>query len=516
MTAPRRSKRPPINEAQAFDALAEAVSRLSGPAPERPNPFTLPEFPPGVAPADKKMAMDDAFGGGQLAGPFSWGAQAISSLIQEGESFLGYATLSEMALRPEYNQVCTTIAQAMTRKWIKLSSKKEGDKSERISVIKDELERLKVRENFRITAEQDGRFGRAHLYLDTGDTDNPDELALPIGNGRDKISKSKIKKGSFKRIKPVEAVWTYPMSYNALDPLQEDWYRPEHWLVYSKLIHRTRLLTFISTDVPDILKPAYAFGGISRTQQVRPYVQNWLRARQSVSDLMHAFSVWVISLDMWSMGGSGNDKIVSRLKDFKRLIDNKGILALNKDTEEWANVSAPLQGLAELLSKAQEQICSASRIPVVEYTGIQPAGLNASSQGELTVWNENVHGWQEILFRPHLQTIIDLVQLNVFGDVDEDIVFEFEPLAEMTALEKAQLEAIRADTDSKLVTEGIISQEEVRQRIADDPDSGYNSIDVSDVPGLGGMPDEVGDIIDPEQAGGLSNGKDGDESAAIQ
>jgi Histidine phosphatase superfamily (branch 1) len=55
-------------EQLAYDALIEAISRLSGPAenPQNGQPFTLPDFPPGVAPPRDGMAMDDAFGQGQL------------------------------------------------------------------------------------------------------------------------------------------------------------------------------------------------------------------------------------------------------------------------------------------------------------------------------------------------------------------------------------------------------------------------------------------------------------------
>jgi uncharacterized protein len=190
--------------------------------------------------------------------------------VQEGEAFLGYAVLSEMALRPEYRQISTTIAEEMVRKWIDFGSKSGGEKSKRIADIKDEMERLNVRENFERIAEQDGYFGRAHLFIDTGDSDNPEELEKPIGDGRSDLSKSKIKKDSLRGLKTVEAVWTYPMNYNSIDPLNKDWYCPQHWLVYGKRIHRTRLLTFISHEVPDILKPAYAFGGLPRTQQARP------------------------------------------------------------------------------------------------------------------------------------------------------------------------------------------------------------------------------------------------------
>jgi hypothetical protein len=47
----------------------------------------------------------------------------------------------------------------------------------------------------------------------------------------------------------------------------------------SREVHRSRLLTFIGRELPDILKPAYAFGGLSMSQMLKPYVDNRLRSR---------------------------------------------------------------------------------------------------------------------------------------------------------------------------------------------------------------------------------------------
>jgi len=52
----------------------------------------------------------------------------------------------------------------------------------------------------------------------------------------------------------------------ATTPSEADWYRPSEWFVMGKQIHATRLLTFVGREVPDILKPAYSFGGLSMTQ----------------------------------------------------------------------------------------------------------------------------------------------------------------------------------------------------------------------------------------------------------
>ncbi|MGF6605041.1 hypothetical protein P3T23_009802, partial [Paraburkholderia sp. GAS448] len=47
-----------------------------------------------------------------------------------------------------------------------------------------------------------------------------------------------------------------------------------------------------------MLKPAYAFGCLSLSQIAKPYVDNWLRTRQSVSDLLHSFSTMVLKTNL--------------------------------------------------------------------------------------------------------------------------------------------------------------------------------------------------------------------------
>jgi Protein of unknown function (DUF1073) len=93
-------------------------------------------------------------------------------------------------------------------------------------------------------------------------------------------------------------------------------------------------------------------------------VQNWLRTRQSVSDLIHSFSVSGILADLAQYAGAGGAKLLERIKRFITMKDNKGIMLLNKDTEEYFNVSTPLGGVPELQAKSQEMICGVSRIPV--------------------------------------------------------------------------------------------------------------------------------------------------------
>ena len=468
---------------------------------KRANPFVSYNPPPGVVPAGHKLAMDDA-NNQQL----TWAAEAtFQGMWSEGLTFLGYAYLSELSQRPEYRVISSVIATEMTRKWIKIQAA-EGDgaedKSEKVKQLEDALKKLNVQEAFYKVCELDGYIGRSHLYLDTGDTDEKPELLQSMGNGRDEASKAKINPDHpLLRVAPVEAMWCYPARYNSNNPLKPDWYNPQTWFVMGTEVHASRLLLFVGMPVPDILKPAYAFGGLSRSQVAKPYVDNWLTTRQSVNDLIHAFSVMILQTDMQSVLQSGNagaggdaavDAFFTRLDMFNNLRDNRGIFALNKDTEDFKNVVVPLSTLDQLQAQSQEHMAAVSRIPLVKLLGISPHGLNATAEPEIRVFYDTIHAQQEAFFRPNLTRVVDFVQLSLWGEVDPALTIKFEQLWSLDEKEEAEVRKIEAETDDILINgTGSLSPEESRKRIAADPDTPYASLDVDD------MPEPVGGEVDP-------------------
>jgi len=351
---------PKLSFPEVLRNARNTIPRFGKPAPRDGfNPFSIPFHPPGATPPrDQRMAMDDSTTWASTA----WSGMVLNNALGEGLAFLGYPFLAELAQRPEYRTISEVIATEATRKWIKIngSGKDDEDETKRIKELEDELERLEVRDRFCDLAAQDGFFGRSHLFIDFGDNlDGPGtpELATSIGDGRGELSLSKVKKGSLQRLQTVEAVWTYPMAYNAQNPLRPDWYNPQQWYVMGREVHVSRLLRFIGRPVPDLLKPAYSFGGLSMSQIAQPYVNYWLQTRTSVGDIIHAFSVMVLSTDLSTLINAGGMELINRVQLFNELRDNRGLFMVNKESEEFSNVSAPLGSLDALQAQAQEHMC---------------------------------------------------------------------------------------------------------------------------------------------------------------
>jgi hypothetical protein len=463
------------------------------------SPWEIARPPPGVVP-------DDVFAGiaadASLGSLYSYGQ---TNAFTDGMQWLGYPYLSELAQRPEYRRMVEQTAKEMTRRWIKLNAAGDDpdkDKARRIKIIEGQLKRHRVQAKFRRLAELDGFFGRGHLYIDTGHTAEPDELAIPLIRDARKIGRRGLK-----RLKIVEPIWTYPFDYATTDPLDPDFYRPRQWFVQGRKVHRSRLLTVVGREVPDMLKPAYAFGGVALTQMAKPYVENWLRTRQSVADLIHSFSVSGIKTSLFStMNEVGDQPLLKRVQLFNKTRDNRGMLVIDKDAEEFFNVSTPLGTLDHLQAQSQEQMASVNGIPLVVLLGITPSGLNASSDGEIRTWYAWIEAMQEHLFDDDLRVVLEIIQLSEFGEIDPEITHTWEPLWQLDEAGAAQVRKTDADTDMEYVNGGVLSPAEVRQRIADAEDSLYPGLDVDDLPeppgggGMEGEGDPFGGMPDPANA----------------
>ena len=447
--------------------------------------FVVAEPPPNVVPADQpRLACDDLYG-------WAGSNPALAGLSAGYYAFPGYPYLAALTQQSEYRQACETVAREMTRKWIRFKAiGGSAKKAAKIKALEKAMRAFDVQHKMRRCLELAENFGRAHLYFDMGVAENIENLPLVY-------RKETIKKGSLKNIKVVEPTWCYPQAYNSTNPLKEDFYRPNLWWVMQQSVHHTRLLTIIPHPVPDLLKPAYSFGGISLVQMLQVAVNNFQRTRQSVSDLVHSFSTPVFKTDMSATlfpapgQPTTSDTLTQRVTMFNNYRDNSGCFAINAAPGDGGNgvgesleiVATPLGTLDALQAQAQEQQAPVIGCPLVVLLGYTPAGLNASAEDQVRVWYDRTHANQENTIADALDTIVKVMMLHTFGDIDDDIDWEFEPLWQLDDAQLAAVQKSKADTMAVLVQEGLVSPENAQEAIVNDEASPFKGMKLDPPPG---------------------------------
>ena len=464
-----RPAKSPATSSGIYAALHRATEEPVAPR----FPIKPPEILAGVVPSGQKpqVVTDVQLAMDAMPGP-EFGSQLYAYSNIEG--FPGYPYLMLLALRVEYRNMAAALSNEMTREWIDFTSSETVGKKTRdkITELEQAFRELRIQDIIRKGIEDDAFYGTGQILINIKGAD----VKMPMV-----IDPRTIKKDSLESFKNVDPIWTTPLMYNALDPSQKDFYNPTGWWVMGQHWDATRMLRIVTRPVPDIFKPAFNFSGISLSQLVEPYVNNWLRTRQSVSDLINNFSVLSLktAMDQVLTGGDDGTSLFARIKLFTATRSNKGLMLLDKDREELEQLAVPLGGLHELQAQAQEQMCTASREPAVIMTGVSPSGFGNVAEGEMSAWRDWIRANQEAHARKPIETILKIVQLSMYGSIDPDIGIQFNPLYQMTEEQISTIQTNDSIRAGNLIDRGVIDAQEERERLARDPESGYTGLDIN-------------------------------------
>lgn len=468
------------------DMLSRALEIYNNPVAEYRIPTTLgkPKDNPRV------MAMDKCIEGVICKFSDEWRQLAMPK-------FLGYPLLSNIAQDPLIRAGIETIADDMTRKFINLTSKGDIDLSAKISELESDLQKFRVKSIFNQAISMCGYQGGCLVYIDVGPLDD-DEKKTPLY-----LDSFTFKKGMLRGFKVIEPINIYPGIYDTLDPTSEDYFNPETWFILGKEYHKSRFLYFAQNEVPLILKPLYNFFGISLAQQVLEYVQNFTENRRSAQRLLNKFSMTVWRTDMSAFLNNGScDSLIERVKFANSQRSNDGMFLLDKEREELEQINTPLAGVTDIVSMSLDLAPVILGISKDKYFGDLPKGLNASSEGTNRIYYDKIHSLNEKISYDAVEKVLKILQLNLYGEIDPNISFEFAPLWEMDERERAEINKINADTAAIYVDRGSLTNTEVRGALADNPNSGYSNIDIDDVPET----DSFDDIDDEDKAGAVFDG----------
>jgi phage-related protein (TIGR01555 family) len=213
--------------------------------------------------------------------------------------------------------------------------------------------------------------------------------------------------------------------------------------------------------------------------------------------LINNFSILALKTNMAQVlqGTDPGESLSDRAELFTLLRSNKGLMLMDNTNEDLVMLNTPISGLDALQAQSQEQMCSVSHTPAVILLGIAPSGFGNVAEGEIRAYYDWIAAQQETYWRKPIEIVVNILQLIRYGVIDPDIVVSFQPLYQMTPKELSEIRKSDADRDSAYVTGGILDVTEIRERLARDPESGYQGIDTGMIPGG----DELGDDEDEGQ-----------------
>lgn len=390
-----------------------------------------------------------------------------------GHAFIGHQACAMLMQHWLIDRACTLPARDAVRNGYKVTV---NDGTDLAPEVLDELVRFdKARDIDRQMVEfvRMGRGFGIRVALFQVDSDDPDYYEKPF-------NPDGVTPGSYRGISQIDPMWMVPelSPRAAADPAARDFYVPTWWRISGKRYHRSHLIIMKTAEPPDILKPTYQFGGIPVPQMIAERVY----AAERVADEMPALALskrtTVMKTDVEQ--AIVNQQAFEEALNYQAAVrDNFGVRVVD-NTEEVQQFETSLANLDDVVMTAYQIVAAASGVPATKLLGTTPKGFNASGDYEESAYHEELESVQNsdltpFLARHHLLAVRSHVAPK-FGLKPFAVTAVFNPLDAMTAKEQAELNALNAQTDTAYVNIGALDGEDVRQRLINDPDSGYSGL----------------------------------------
>jgi hypothetical protein len=315
-------------------------------------------------------------------------------------------------------------------------------------------------------------FGIRHAMFIV-ESDDPDYYAKPF-------NPDGVKPGSYKGISQIDPYWITPqMDVQASgNPASIDFYEPTWWIINGKPIHRTHLVIFRTEEVSDILKPTYIFGGIPIPQKIAERVYAAERTANEAPMLALTKRSDVMKIDL-TQAAANPQSIAKRINQYVANRNNYGLKLIGLD-DEFQQFDTSLTDLDAVIMTQYQLVAAAANVPSTKLMCTQPKGFNSTGESEEANYHEELESIQQhdlspLIERHHLLLIRSEV-CDKFNIEPFATTVTWLPLDAMTAKEQAEINKIKAETGGVLINTGAIDNIDERERIASDPDSGYNGL----------------------------------------
>jgi uncharacterized protein len=137
-------------------------------------------------------------------------------------------------------------------------------------------------------------------------------------------------------------------------------------------------------------------------------------------------------------------------------------------------MDTPLAEVTNVIAQKFEHVAAVARMPANKLMQTPLQGFGSNGEAEESIYHETLESLQRKSFKPLLEKHTLYAMRSRGMNFKFDIVFN--PLDSLTETEQATVNQSKAATDQLLIAAGAIDAMEVRQRVINDPSSGYNGL----------------------------------------
>lgn len=215
-------------------------------------------------------------------------------------------------------------------------------------------------------------------------------------------------------------------------------------------VHYSRVIRNIGIELPYFQAITEMMWGESMLERLWDRLISFDQATMSSANLIERANNRTVGIEdlrqILAAGGKAQKGLESQFAMMREFQTNEGLTLLDKN-DTYASTSYSFAGLSDLMLQFGQQLAGASGIPLVRLFGQSPAGLSATGDSDLRTYYDNINSQQNAKLRTGIELTLKVMWRSVFGrPAPDDLEWDFVPLWQMSALDKATIAKSNTET----------------------------------------------------------------------
>lgn len=278
-------------------------------------------------------------------------------------------------------------------------------------------------------------------------------------------------------------------------------------------IHHSRVVRFTGNTLPFWEEIAEMQWGASVVESVFDELRKRDNVSWNIAQLTFMANIRVLKMQdlgqlLAATDNESQAELLRTLEAQNMLLNNMGMQVMDAadglETHQYT-----FGGLADCYQQFIMDISGAAEIPVTRLFGRSPSGLNATGESDLQNYYDMIAEKQESYLRPILNKVLPPFIISTLGSLPDDFDFEFDPVAEPTDKERADLAKCGTDNVVAAYNAGLISQRTALKELKQQSERTgvWTNITDEDI-------ERASDSVEPPgEMGGMFGGMGGGEAA---
>jgi phage-related protein (TIGR01555 family) len=225
-------------------------------------------------------------------------------------------------------------------------------------------------------------------------------------------------------------------------------------------VHHSRCIRMIGLELPFWQAITEMMWGESILERMWDRLIAFDDATLSTASLINRAQLRTVGIEglreILSAGGQAQESLIAQFEYMRQLQSNEGITLLDA-ADTFVSTAYSFAGLSDVLLQFGQQLSGACGIPLVRLFGQSPAGMSATGESDIRLYYDNINALQESRLRNPFEMILKIIWQSVTGEPSpSDLSFEFTPLWQMSALDKATIAKTNTDTIIEAHQDGLV------------------------------------------------------------